>query len=223
MPYGLQISNNSGNVILDSNLKQIPLVASGTGASGTSVTVSFPATSFPFIYARPTSLNAYFYLLTFTTTSFTYFSNSTLDYRIYDGAGNFPTATSGNYGIQVWDSSSNVVYNTSKNPPFIKQITEILSSSTVPPDSVPAPLLLTNVSTSVTSYDGGIPFVSLMSLSLADVIAGGSFRAYVTLSGYWTSATNLSIYWRVISAGGVPVLPLGNRVGQYPRNIFLIR
>ena len=130
--------------------------------------------------------------------------------------------------MQVNDGSGNCLYTTQKNPPFIQDIqTALLSTDPVPAVSdlpLGNPVLLRNLTTSVVSYDGGRPFVSAFTFTLADWIAGSAWQQPVSLGGNWSNSTTLGIYWYTTArSGSNPASSSPNQTGQWPRDIIFIK
>jgi len=225
MSFGINVKNSSGNIILDSDLPQIPLIYSGTGGSG-NVTITHPQTiQYPYIFLRPSNTGSYFFSGFVNSTNFTYFCQSgNMEYRVYDGKGFFSAISSG-YGMQIWNSSGNVLYNTQSNPPFIVDIKTALFATDPYPDEAPTGItFLRSLTTSVTSYDGGRPFVSAPTLSLADIVNGSAWQQFLTLAGRWASSSQLDIYFYTITGGGSnPLTASGHKTGQWPRTMLFIK
>ena len=233
MAYGFRAVNDAGSTILDSDLGQVRLIASGSSAATSTnatistglstnpyTTISFSTCSNPLIFVRPQATSVYVYIMAITTSSFSYRSTGTIDYRVYD-AGAFPSYSG--YGIQIYDSAGTVLYNNNYALPFIKEIQTALFSTDTYPVAPNPPSLIRNLSTAVTGYDGGLPFVSAFTFCPINSMQGAGWTSYTCATIYFSNATTLGIYCATaLKVGTTPSYTLYN-TGQTPRKVLITR
>lgn len=211
MSFGISISNTSGNVIIDSNFPQIPVLysgsATGTGTSMNtgSVTVYFPASvSNPILAVRPRNLNTWLFVVVVNNDSFIFKSDSgsIIDWKVFDGNGSAWDSPSG-YGACIYDQNGTLIYNTTNNQPFIKSIQTILTSTQLYGPGTNDNVFIRTLTVPFAAYDGGLPFIFSTGLVPASVLANpGSVIHGTALK--WTSSTTVDFYWKIITSTGAP-------------------
>lgn len=232
MSYGISIANADGSIILDDTYPQIPLLYSGTAtgtgdlASDLQTTVTFPAAvSRPLVFIRPRNINT---MVTFWATSNTTFlfkapSGALVDWRIYDGTGTQWGTPSGN-GLAVYSSSGTILYNTDKFPPFIRQIDTALVAAEGLTNILNDLNYIKSITTNMTAYDGGLPFILGATLAPAAIYTAPGMRIVQSVGITWPSTTQIDIYWKQTQrAGSNPINGSVFQLGQRPRKSILIR
>jgi hypothetical protein len=227
MTFGLNVYNSSGNVIMDTDLPQMPFVQSGS-ASANSIAVataptfvSFSSLAAPVLYVRPQTTGGFVMIGNILTNGFFYKSNSNIDWRVYDGSVSSWTPSS-NFGMNVYNSSGSLLYNTNKNPPFIRLITTGIPSSYT--GSATNDTTINTISFSFTAYDGGLPFVSASTLQSCAILAGPGLFLTSCCAANFTSSTSLRLsQYQFFIAGSNPIGASGFTSGQIPRTILMIK
>lgn len=137
MTAGLEIYNDAGSLLIDSINSNYSLLASGTAASGTSV--SFTTTTVrPLVFVRFNTPNRFVRISDLTNNSVTFQT-----YDLQEGTGNFANPVSGSteykvfgiastlapsnpgYGLNVFDASGNLIYDSNREVPRIKQVVTV--------------------------------------------------------------------------------------------------
>jgi hypothetical protein len=229
MTFGLNVLNSSGDIMLDSNLPQMPLLAQGS-VSGNNVgngtdavtTVSFGMTiASPILFVRPRNLNNFVMIGVISSTQFQLRLQGTVDWRVYDATGTL-WATSLNYGISVYNAAESILYNTDKNPPFIRSFQTAMQSSEMPTGITNT--IIKTLTVPVTAYDGGLPFILASMLQTAQIVSGPAVFASYALTIRFATATQMEL-WRYIyqSAGSNLTGAVSFLTGQYPKTLIAIR
>lgn len=138
MTVGIEIFNTNGNVLIDSVRQNYSLMAEGTlnVNSFSGIKVDFPVTvdTLPLVFVRCSSTSKYVGIRSLTTSSviFNVFGSvatsspdffrpvaGTFDYRIYCISKSLPLI--GNSGLQVFDDAGNLVFNSNRPMPIVKE------------------------------------------------------------------------------------------------------
>jgi len=135
MPYGLQIKNSSGNIIIDGQYKNYALWDSDTATLDAGVTtIAFTATTqMPLIALRPgTGKTVILWGLRKTGSNYDGFyvvggNGDSLDWRVYTA---HPAASAQNYGLRIYDGSSNLLFDSGYQYFNIYQLDTGISLST---------------------------------------------------------------------------------------------
>jgi hypothetical protein len=225
MTFGLEIKNSSGNVIIDDTLPQLHQIDSGTAASTSfalgftgSVTFSRSITN-PIVFVR-CAINSFFAIGVVTSTGFSYSAGGSLDWIVFEGA---PAShTPSGFGLVVYNSSGQVIYDASKSFPLITQNSVALDSGDITSDAVER--LLRTITHSSTAFDGGYPYVSATTFYTSHVLSGPGIFALYGTTGRFVSSTSLEIWTKQLGVAGSN--PLGASIfqnGAKPRNVLFSR
>lgn len=136
MAVGLEVYNDAGALIIDSNSPNYSLLASGTASSGSAV--SFPTTTVrPLVFVRFNTPNRFVRVSDLTMSSVTFQT-----YDLQEGTGNFANPVSGsteykvfgvastlspvsNFGLNVFDAAGNLIYDSNREVPRVKQVVTV--------------------------------------------------------------------------------------------------
>jgi hypothetical protein len=236
MSYSINISNETGALILDGDLGQMPLIASGSGTASPSglgistsnyIQINFSSVSMPLVFMRSQSTGTYFGIYQQQNNYFQYRATGAIDYKVFDasGGGIFPVPGTGAFGMLCYNSAGNIIYSSEVDAPFIREIQTAITTSDGFVDSPGAnPYLLKTLTTSVTAYDNGLPYVSGAVLTLCGASSNGQFIAGQTIYANFSSATALNLYQAPLFASGSnPQGAVFSRTGMFPRLMFIIR
>jgi hypothetical protein len=163
MAYGIEVLNNAGSFLIDGESPNFSLLATGTVASGTAVTI--PTTTIPpLVFIRFNTASRFARISGMTTTSVTFqvydspadsgtFSNPTtgnVEYMIF-GVASVLSPSSG-FGIHLFNSSGALIFDSNVKVPRIKEVVTAAAIST-PSDGIRHP------NTSVTHSQGTNPWM----------------------------------------------------------------
>jgi hypothetical protein len=227
MTFGLNVLNDFGAVIMDTNYPQMPLIASGSGAAtgpnnyDTEAIINYGTTvNNPVLFIRPDSINNIIRVGTITSTQFAYRCSGTISWRVYEASGS--GFTSSGQGMSVFDSSGTLLYNTQKYPPFIRQIQIGLDGTE--PISFTSRKVIRTLSTNVTAYDGGLPFINAAFTQVAAITAGPSIFLAYDAGIQYTSATQVEVWQIPYFSAGTNIFGASTGFsGQIPRSLIFIR
>lgn len=137
MTAGLEVYNESGALIIDSNNPNYSLLASGTASSGSAV--SFTSTTVrPLVFVRFNTPNRFVRISALSNNSVTFQT-----YDLQEGTGNFSNPVAGSteymvfgiastltpsdpgFGLNVFDASGNLIYDSNRVIPRIKQVVTV--------------------------------------------------------------------------------------------------
>lgn len=137
MTAGLEVYNESGALIIDSNNPNYSLLASGTASSGSAV--SFTSTTVrPLVFVRFNTPNRFVRISALSNNSVTFQT-----YDLQEGTGNFANPVAGSteymvfgiastltpsdpgFGLNVFDASGNLIYDSNRVIPRIKQVVTV--------------------------------------------------------------------------------------------------
>lgn len=143
MTAGLEVYNDAGALVIDSNNPNYSLLASGTVAAGTAV--SFATTTVrPLVFVRFNTPNRFVRISDLTNNSVTFQT-----YDLQENTGNFANPVSGSteymvfgiastltpsspgYGLNVFDASGNLIFDSNQKIPRVKEIVVVPALPTV--------------------------------------------------------------------------------------------
>jgi len=198
--YGLEVKNSSGNIIIDGKYKNYAEWASGTTTLGYYVTtIAFTATSqLPLIALRPaTGTSVVLWGLRKTGSNYDGFyvigyNGTDLDWKIYIA---HPGATAETYGLRVYDSGANLVFDSGYNYFNLYQITTGISLAT--------PTLASSPYQDVSHAGISDPyyFVSPLGFWAYGIASGSQVRVIFRTSIMKNSATSGRVGWGGIFSG----------------------
>ena len=225
MTWGFEIKNASGAVVVDDVYPQMHKIEGGSAAStafarGFTGFVSFSRSiTNPVLFIR-CAINCYFAIGVISATGFTYTSAAALDWIVFEGA---PAAhvTSG-YGLVVYGSAGEVLFDASKSFPVITQQSVAMTSGDTA-DLKGVDEVLRTITHSTTAFDGGYPYVSAVTFMQSHywVGSGGAFAHNVC--GRFLSTTSLEISVKVCAnagSGNPNFITNFFRSGQKPRDVL---
>lgn len=136
MAVGLEVYNDAGALIIDSNAPNYSLLASGTVANDTPV--SFPSTPVrPLVFVRFNTANRFVRISSLTSDSVTFkiydepaasttyateVSGST-EYMVFGVASTLAPVS--NFGLNVFDAAGNLVFDSNRVVPRVKQVVSV--------------------------------------------------------------------------------------------------
>ena len=150
MAVGLEVYNDAGALVIDSNNPNYSLLASGTVASGTAV--SFTSTSVrPLVFVRfntsgqfvrisdlqSNSITFQTYTAAENTGNFASPVSGSVEYKVFGIASTLSPSSPG-YGLNVFDAAGNLIYDSNREVPRVKEVVTVPALS-VPSDHNRAP------------------------------------------------------------------------------------
>lgn len=214
----IQVFNTAGQIQIDAEFPQAFQTSSGTISVGNGTSLSFPSrVDRPIMYFRPTSFNQRIFCTSLSETNALLWSmpGGNINWRVYSmSLTNQPS--SGGFGIQVFNSSGSQIYNTNYNTFDIRQRNQFMANNS---DSSTK-----TFSTSVTAFDGGLPFC-IASPFTYDLILRGQSGPFVVVQYY---AQGISFSSASSFNTAQAQMPNRNLTGQgaigcYPRIVYLVR
>lgn len=137
MPAGLEVYNDAGALIVDSNSPNYSLLASGTASSGSPV--SFTSTTVrPLVFVRFNTPNRFVRISALSSNSVTFQT-----YDLQEGTGNFSNPVSGSteykvfgiastlapsspgFGLNVFDAAGNLIYDSNREIPRVREVATV--------------------------------------------------------------------------------------------------
>ena len=132
MPTGIQVVGNHGAVIIDSETAALTLKAKGTATvtnAYTGTTITFSGATSPLLCFKSTNLVA---VTDFTITAGVATAKlqasaagSTVDWYAFDK----PTYVAGNGGIQFFDASGNLTFDSEASPLIVQSVTQVTDAT----------------------------------------------------------------------------------------------
>lgn len=224
MAFGLNILNNSANLLVDSQYCHLQKKYEGTStATGTAVTVTFPgAVTAPILFVRPTTLNKYVGVTGVAGTEFYAVCDGAFDWVVYDATSQQPSNMNYGRGINMYDASGGVIFSTNNLPPSIILYQTLVAAP--PPSNRAGFSMPRTVNFSGQSDDGGLPFVSASTLSAALVEQVQTNIAPVSaiVVKYTSTTTAVFDLFAFANAGVIGGPGSVFLLGCYPRELMLI-
>jgi hypothetical protein len=121
MPDGIQVVNSAGITQIDDSFRTLFRIGSGSIAGSGSATFSNQTSCAPLIFVRPSADGIYIGPTLIATNSFTVRSNGTFDWIAY-GLDNPVALDSSPMGIQVFNASAQVIYDSRFEAPRIQHV-----------------------------------------------------------------------------------------------------
>jgi hypothetical protein len=137
MAVGLEVYNDAGALVIDSNSPNYSLLASGTASSGTAV--SFTSTTVrPLVFVRFNTPNRFVRISALSNNSVTFQT-----YDLQEGTGNFANPVAGSteykvfgiastltpsspgFGLNVFDAAGNLIFDSNREVPRVRQVVTV--------------------------------------------------------------------------------------------------
>lgn len=232
MSFGVELLNNTGNVLVDATHRHAHLIAFGSAPAAFTVntpgTVTFTAVSVPILFVKA-PIGSIFCVIEVSESYFKYYcSAGSLEWRVYAAGTVMPPPTG--HGIAVYASNGDLLFNSNEAIPTLSEVLTILTTADVYEGFVGlsgfTPMLNTPIKTMNFSAarNGGLPFVSASSFSYAQAQYGATYNAQSSAAGRFISDTQMEISKLLCTGGGSPLYPnTAYRIGSYPRAMLLIQ
>lgn len=230
--YGIVAYNSDGQIILDQTLPCTPLLASGSVVStgwnlndvqGQLVNYGL-TTPNSLLFVRTRNINKWLAIVLIGDSSFRFKAdlNEIVDWRLYAANGSSDWTVNTSYGLTVFSGSSQIFYSTNKYPPFIRNISDIVTDNSTFTGNDDA--FIKTIPFEFVAYDGGIPFISAYTLCPSYATYGGSTQIGYCVATKWDTTTTCSFYWkRIYSISSGPGFTQTDPIGYRPIKSLTIK
>ena len=203
MGYGLEVKNSAGDTIIDGVNKNFALYESGSGTllntvKRLDVVFATPTPQIPIIAIQPSDTTGYTSMMGYTKsgsnwTGFTVGSNlgSSFNWKAYIA---HPTAKAENYGLLVYDESSNIIFDSARTYFKIYSVTTNIN-------------LAGNGTQTITHSGISNPYYlwGPERFQLAGQFVGGHwFELFIRTCIKKVDATSVMLAWQILGGTGVP-------------------